>query len=745
MFSFTNINDIRSLAIEYQTTGKYPYAEEYEDLYQELNANRKKNDPEIMPIIEQMSYGAQEFAKYWIRRFTNGDTIGGVYYTGEHLFYLNVCAIEKVILNEQAIFKNKSKHERKIGSRGTGFPDFWDEDYKYFTTCYLARHGTKRLFDAEGQPLETRLEAYNRIYGNLGIDLGLELDEANLSGGLNHLYVKPRGVGFSWKLGNWNNHSLYLAGDTHNFIFADNKEYLGAKDGIMAKFSKIRNFIQDKVWFLRKNFFTENMSNYNFSTGQKVIRGGSEFIVGFNSSVSGIIVDGDSDKGRGKRGNCSFEEFGSFPKVGETWQKADPSVNEYGTIFGQIRGGGTGGGTGEGYEDLERMYYDPKSYRIIRFKNPYEDAYRGDGCGMFTPAYINISYKDEFGNSIIEESKEETDREREEKKKSSDPTVFTNHCAEKPYQPNEAFNATGINILPVQLAKDQLAYLVQSDWDRTVCKYGDFIQTPTGFEFKILPGVLPYEGFPVKAAHDKESCVVIYQQPHKENGKVPENLYTISLDPYSEEDAADSSSIGSWVVTENKNNITRSRGGIEVCWYDGRSEGADGQDRFYRRLYYAAEYYNAKVVIENNEKGKSVHYARTHTDTKGQQLTKYLEGQLALGYDPNIATKKSMTREYGVHITKERKAQGLKDYQEDLLYERGMRTDSEGVETKILNINFCYNRGLLKEIISYNGKNADRISARIVKVFAAQDFEDKKKKVGKTVNRDKFFDIPLFR
>lgn len=743
MYSFTNINDIRELAIYYQKHGMYPYYDEYLEIFEDLNRDQKKGEPTLFPIIEDMSYSAQEFATYWRNRFLNGVNIGGVYYTGEHIFYLNACQIQRVIYKDDGIFKEKTLNRKKVGVRDAGFPDFWDEDYKYFAGCHIARWGTKRLRDDFMQPTETRVEAYKRIYHD--IDLGLVVDEANLSGGLNHLYLKPRGVGFSWKLGNYNNYNINLIPGSSNFVVADSKEYLGDKDGIMSKFVKLRDFTQSHVWFLRKNYYKNSPTDNAFATGFKQSVGGTEVISGFASAVTGTIADGDTDKLRGKRGNVSYEEFGSFPKVDVLWQKSIPCVNEYGVVYGQMRGGGTGGGTGEGYEALERMFYDPHTYDIIKYKNPFEEAYRGAGCAMFTPAYVNITFKDVNGNSLKEEAKEELDFEREEKKAAPDPTVYVNFCAEKPYQPNEAFNAAGNNRLPIDLAKQQLAILTMSNRDRELCRYGDFMLDENGIKFKVDPMLKPYEAYPVKAG-DKEGCIVVLKEPFRINGLVPDNLYAISVDPYSDEEATDSPSIGSFVIEENVNTITPSKGGLEVCWYDGRPEGYDGQDRFCRRLFYAAEYYNAKIIIENNQKGNVVNYATKHKDSLGRPLTDYLHEQLGLGYDPRLATKKKMKREYGIHMTEARKLQGLKDYQEYLLIPRGHRENADGTVSKLLNIHFCYNRGLLQEIISFNGSNADRISCRLVKMFTIKEYEENNKKIrAQKDTYDDFFDQMLYQ
>lgn len=747
MFSFTNSNDLRELAIYYERKKMFPYMDEYNDLYEELNMYNKKGDKPIWPDITQMSDGARDLAKHWIKRFIVGESIGGVPYCAEHLFYMNVCQIERSVDNDEGIFKQKSKRRRKVATRDLSFPDFWDEDYKYFMTCHIAKHGVHewKLKDLDGNELEDNVTCYRRVFVNVGIDLGLVEDEDNLDGGLNHVYLKPRGVGFSWKMATFNNYNLFLVPNMHNFIFGHSNEYLGDKDGAMIKFTKVRSFIQAHAWFLRRNFSKESISDYTFSTGFKESIGGAEIVRGFNSSVSGVVIDGEPDKVRGKRGNGTFEEFGSFPLVDKAWETFDSGMTEGDSVFGQARGGGTGGGKADDYAALEKMTYSPSIYRIIRFKNPYEDKYRGTGIAMFTPAYINIKFKDENGNSLKDVAKEFFDEKRAEKKLSTDPTVFINYCAEKPYEPNEAFNARGKNILPIKLAKEVLDTLVQTNSDRINCRYGDFDYLTGGVKFIPDANVSPYETYPVVSG-DKEGCVVILKEPHRINGIVPDNLYTISVDPYSDEEATDSDSIGSFCVEENMNTITAAKGDLEVCWYDGRPEGHDGQDRFCKRLFAAAEYYNAKIVIENNEKGNVVHYARTRKDSRGRKLAEYLHEQLALGYDKSIATKPNMKREYGVHITAQRKLQGLKDYQEYLLRPRGIRYDIDGTEITIRNIHTINNRGLLAEIIAFKGDNADRISARIVKMFAMKEFEDKNKKIGTNkIYQDRFFSQPLFK
>ena len=283
----------------------YPYYKDYEKIFLSLNRNKKRNEKIEFPIYEMFSYEMQDFCNYWIDKLVNGMSVGGKMITGEHLFYLNCINID--VTKE---FDNKITKSRKSGYRTTDFPDFWDEDFKYFWTCEIAKYGIQGC----------GIESYND-FCNKHFDLGLINEVDNLSGGLNHLWLKPRGVGASWKGGAKANHNLFLKPDSKTFIFAEKEQYLGNKDGFFTKFNYIRSFIQSKCWFLRKDFITEKNSDYLFQTGYKEIISGGTLNKGFNSLVAGIVIDGDSDKGRGKRGDAIFEEFGSFPTVNQVWNK----------------------------------------------------------------------------------------------------------------------------------------------------------------------------------------------------------------------------------------------------------------------------------------------------------------------------------------------------------------------------------------------------------------------------------------
>ena len=704
---FYNTHQYRPLAIHYTKYGHYPFQLEYDEKEYALNKDKKKTDPYVLPTLQMMSEEAQEFAKKWIDIFVNGyEDEDGLVMPGEYMFYLNCVQMELV----KSVAKGR-------GKRAVDFPSFWDEDFRYFFSCEIAKKGVD--------------EHYYKWVKNNYCDIHLEETIQNFEGGLNHLWLKPRGVGASWKGGTFLNYHLYLTPDTHNFIIADKEAYLGDKDGAFKKFISIRNFIQNKIWFLRKSFSTQQKDNKSFQTGQVIKLPDSTINVGFNSSVSGIVVDGDSSKVRGMRGNGLFEEFGSFPNVAKCWEVFESGLKEDDTVFGQARGFGTGGDSADGFKDLEKMFRDPDPYRLIRFNNVYEKLNFNRPIAMFTPAYINITFKDADGNSNIEAGREYYQSIRDTKDKAVDKTTGLSHRAEKPFEPHEAFISAAGNIFSVELAKEQRDRIKASGLDKLMIRAGWFHPSTRGLKFVVDPNASPFIDYPVERGQKKKSAVCIVTPPYKNNlGLTPPNLYYIAVDPYSHAETADGDSIGSIYVLENMNSVTGSLGDRIVAWYNGRPEGHDGQNEFAKQAYYLAEYYSAMIGIENNTPGELISYGKLHTDSYGRKLTyTYLAEQFELAYDEKVKTKTTMNRSYGMHIEGIRKAEGIRNFADWL--ERPRKRKADG--TMIYNINTIYDLGLLEEIIQFNGNNADRISAMIISTFFSRELQYKKHTTGNKV------------
>ena len=724
MFSGTNY--FRRLAIEFEKYGQYPYTDEYQAIYNEYNPPTSKK--KIPVPFDALPYYMQEFALHWLDLFINGDSHGDINLVGEHMFYLNGLQIERTITNSQGVFKDNPTHAKKTGVRKLGFPDFWDEDWRYYWVCDIAKEGLTPGFE---------LQEYKKICKPHSLDLVETVD--NLSGGLDVVWGKSRNVGASWKGGAYAAYNQFLVKDSNTFIMAETEEYF-LKDGIFEKYDKIRSFVQANCWFLSKHFYKQSLSEFQFNTGSKQSINGAEVNIGFNTTVAGVIVDGNPDKARGKRGNIILEEFGSFPSVGGVWNVTEASVNEGGVVYGQRRGFGTGGDEGGNFMLLEAMFADPKSYRLIQCNNPYDEFKKP--IPFFTSCATHIAHKDAEGNSNKESAMAYFNAIEKQLSEADDITLVTKQKAEFPRVPGDMFKSITGNILPSDLADKRLTYLDATKEDRKLCSYGILEQSGKGPKF--LPkNILPFEDYPINNdGKSKKGCVAIFQEPFRINGKIPNGLYIISLDAYTQDEADDSQSVGSAYVFEQPNRYTKFKGNVIPAWYNGRPEGFGGSEEFAANVFLLAEFYNAKILIENDQVGEVVSYAKKHTDSKGKKLTDYLAEQPELGFDEKIATKKKMKRVFGMNMNNARKLTGVKYFKEWLLTPVGYDENGE----VILRIQLIMCRGLLKEIKYFKwGKNADRISSCVIGMYHIKEEEyQEMKKANNNQHNNLFGSLKLF-
>lgn len=688
---FSGVNYFSRLSDEYAKYGKYPYKDDYDYIVKELNMGNKSKTL-IMPTFDDFSSEMQEFALEWITIFVNGDSLGDCKITGEHSMYLNAGWITRLQIENN-----------KVISRSGGFPDFWDEDWRYYWACDIARHGCS----------EKRLNLLNSF-----CDTQIVNTLENLAGGLDNIWGKARGVGASWKGGNYACYNQYLIKDSNTFIIADNEQYL-IKDGIFTKFVSLRNWIQENCWFLRKNFNKQSTSEFHYGTGIKINIGGSDIVSGFNTNVIGINCDGDAEKARGKRGFILLEEFGSFQNAEDVWNVTDASVSDAGYSHAQRRGFGTGGDDKLNFLALEKIMNDPVTYNLLQMKNDYDDFKKP--IAFFTSGYTSVIHKDENGNSNRESAKRWHDGEILKRLSAQDPIkAVTKFKAEYPICPVDMFKNINNNILPVDLAREQLEFLEKSNFDRSVCSYGTLRAGINKVIFELSDKLLPYEQYPVSLGDNKEGCIAIYKKPFNVRGIIPKGLYIMSVDAYTQ-DVSSGDSIGSVRVYERDNKFTPYKGGIEVAWYDGRPEGFDGTGTFAKNVFLLAEYYNAEISIENDQVGDVVSYAKRNSDTNGKKLIKYLADQFDLDFAEHLSTKKSMRRAFGINMSEPRKNAGFKYYQEHLLTPVGIREDGK----QLLKIHYIMSRGTLREIIKFNGKNADRLSSHIVAMYHLKESDDK--------------------
>jgi len=213
--------------------------------------------------------------------------------------------------------------------------------------------------------------------------------------------------------------------------------------------------------------------------------------------------------------------------------------------------------------------------------------------------------------------------------------------------------------------------------------------------------------YPHRREDDNTGGVVIYESPYK-NAKqqVPRNMYVICHDPYGQNQSADSTSLGAAYVIKRPNNIS-SPNDMIVASYVGRPNTTDDYNR---NLFMLADYYGCKIGFEN-DRGEIIPYAKRY-----RKLHKLQEEFEML--DKKELRSKTVKRQYGMHMTEQRKRQGELYIRDWLITPRSVDEDGK----KTLNLHKVYDLALLQELIKFNHKgNFDRVMAFMIGMYHTRE------------------------
>lgn len=609
------------------------------------------------------SYHYYDYWKQERQRCLTGHKVGDMSITGYHYHYLNYTPITLVRSTKEQlygeVFKNKTRADRI-----TDFPDFWDVDWQFFTEFQNAENNGEHFW-----------------------------------------WLKPRGVGASWKAASMFHRNYGLIPRSKGYMLAWSSEAL-LGDGTYSKWLDMRNFVnmahpeEDRYMsaFGKSSDFKKDQNDMWFRASYDAGKGVEK---GFMSEVIGISLKDNIDKARGKRGKLILiEETGANPMADTIHGICRSSTEQGKDVFGTILGLGTGGTVSAKFGAMEKVIYNPKAYNIRCFDNIYDDGMRGTSCGFFTPAYYDIGFKDDNGNSKIEVAKKFYDEMRKEAANASDPSALIQVKAEKPFTLQEAILRNTYSPLPANEAIEWLA-MVNASIYKNIGVAGELKNSDGKIEFAPNINLKPILEFPHDPKSDLTGCIMQYYAPIKKRGRIPDNMYIIALDPYAFDQSTDSMSIGAAYVYMQPNNIAPPGDRI-VATYFGRPKT---QDDFNKVLFMLAEYYNAKIGFEN-DRGDTIGYAKRF------KKLDWLSEEFELAFDADLP-KSGTRRGFGMHIGsgKEnlRMHKGNKYLNDWLITPRGM--DEEGRQR--LNIHTIYCPATLKEISQYRleGGNYDRISA----------------------------------
>ena len=612
--------------------------------------------------------GSMEWKNYWnlqAHYCKEGISVGGVKITGEHYFYLNFCQISLKLSNKVSTIEELTSKKQRVETAVT-FPDFWDSDWFYFTECKRAE------------------------------DIGLHM-----------IVLKPRRRGYSYKNAAKCAHTYSFSKSMANsLILAEDKKY---SEETMRMAVSYLDFINRFTGFARQRQHINKPREMVQASYEEITADGRKLPGGSMSRIMQYSTLNNPDVARGKDARVIlFEEAGSMSNLKAAYTVTRPTVESGTSVSGQIYVYGTGGDFSGGMVDFEEMFYDPDTYGFLAYDNMYDEG-SNQSIGYFLPdsfskeGFINpqgISYNKEAEIAII--------AEREHlRRNTKDINIVDKMICENPLKPSEAMLKMGTNIYPKAEINRQISRIKA---DKNLSNLG----TPGYFEQKIDGSILfnpstdtkPILNFPYKPDVDGEGCVIQYQPPYKFGNSTPPELYYICVDPYAmDKDKTKSlnkrDSLGAAYVMKRINNFSKPYDLI-VAEYVARPKF---QDDFNRQLFLMAQYYNARIVFENDRDGNIMSYARTN------KLINYLEEELTV-YDSNDAPRKKLGRNYGVSMSNlEVKKQAVQYFRDWLLAPREKNEDGEFE----LNLHKIYSIPLLEEILkfSYDG-NMDRHSAMLV-------------------------------
>lgn len=243
--------------------------------------------------------GTTAYMKYWeeetqrcLEGYTSED---GDYVSGYNYFYLNYSPILKV---EETEVERNGRKVKKV-DRIRNFPDFWDYD--------------KAFFDA--------------------------VEEAEREG--KHLtFLKPRGVGASFKGSSMLCRNYFLIPDSKSYALTEEQEFL-TKDGILTKAWEIVDFVNEHTAWTKKS---QKVNTKLHKRASFVIDNGATSLeVGYKSEIIGVSLKNDPDKHRGKRAKLMiFDEVGLMSNPKHAYTTARHGVEEDGVAYGLCILQGTG-------------------------------------------------------------------------------------------------------------------------------------------------------------------------------------------------------------------------------------------------------------------------------------------------------------------------------------------------------------------------------------------------------------------
>lgn len=427
----------------------------------------------------------------------------------------------------------------------------------------------------------------------------------------------------------------------------------------------------------------------------------------------------------GRPGTIVLEEVGLIGNLLAIHGSNDAAQNDGGEKFGSTLYIGTAGNI-EKILEPEIIFNDPSGFDFLEFDNIWEEQ-AGKICWFIPAHYMARKFKDENGNTKVEEALNHFLKRRESKKKSTSKKSLDTEMMNYPLKPSEMFINKTNNKFPIADVKIRIRDLMSSNNDELKNTYRGFfsVDKDGNIKFDKDDKLRPIREYPLKKEDgDLRGCPEMFEPPIKNaDGEVPKNIYVAAMDPV-DDDGNDNSaqSLQSFYIM----NLLTDR---IVFEYTARTKHAKD---FYEQVRRALIYYNATLLYENQKKGLYTYF--------DQKNSLYLLEDTPQALKDAELQKGNFTgnRSKGIYNTPKIKYWG----EQELLpsYLEAKAYNAEGEQT---NLQILKSLGALREMIYYTGKltngkktNTDRISSlgllmilRELKLKHKVDIVKKKKKI----------------
>lgn len=396
--------------------------------------------------------------------------------------------------------------------------------------------------------------------------------------------------------------------------------------------------------------------------------------------------------GNGTRpGLVILEEVGFMGNLKETLGPLRMCTADGAVQFGTTYMFGTGGDMdGGSTQAVMEVFFEPEAWDCLAFPDNFES--NGErNIGYFVPYTLGLNqFKDSEGNSDVAAASAYIEKTRAKLAKASSKTPLNDELQNNPIVPSEAFLVTSGNIFPIRDLQEQLTNVMASTSDFVKGQLGKIGLAPNAPHgtawYPDIKNELEAASYPVKKGDDMEGAIQIWEHPP--TGIIPKGMYIAATDPYDQDQAGESSSLGSTLIYK----IGDFReGGVRdmiVAEYTGRPATAKEHHENVRRL---CMHYNALNLYENEKNSMKFHFEANNS--------LYL-----LSNTPSVLKANAsgtVQRTYGQHMTAQVKSE-LEIFARDWLNES--RGDG------LMQLNMIYSAPLLKELIMYNDTgNFDRV------------------------------------